>query len=407
MYKNKKILLVLFIILTFVIYPSNNLLYVKADKVRDLNEQITGRKSDIDGLKKQIESYQNKVKEAQKQSLSFKNQISLLDNEIDTKELEIELVNKQIQFINLEIQKTNVSIEQIENDIKTQKSQIDEILQTIYKNDQFSYLEIILLNNSFSSFFDHYQYLSEVESNLYGTLQKYKVSKDEIKIQKETLEKKKIEEGNLKEDLENKKNDFEERQDEKEVLLIETKKSEKNFQGLVAQLKEEQRQINSDIITLEKKVREELEKRKQAEKFLGFGKVNIIWPTSFRYITAYFHDPEYPFRYIFEHPAIDIRASQGSPVKAAESGYVAKVKNGGAKGYSYIMILHNDGISTVYGHVSKILVNADQFVNKGDIIALSGGKPGTPGAGNLSTGSHLHFEVRVNGIPVDPLKYLP
>ena len=99
MYKNKKILLVLFIILTFVIYPSNNLLYVKADKVRDLNEQITGRKSDIDGLKKQIESYQNKVKEAQKQSLSFKNQISLLDNEIDTKELEIELDRETLELL--------------------------------------------------------------------------------------------------------------------------------------------------------------------------------------------------------------------------------------------------------------------------------------------------------------------
>jgi murein DD-endopeptidase MepM/ murein hydrolase activator NlpD len=139
---------------------------------------------------------------------------------------------------------------------------------------------------------------------------------------------------------------------------------------------------------------------------LEFNDAGFIWPVTKNMVMATFHDPDYPYRYIFEHPAIDIRAAQGSTLRAAASGYVAIAKNAG-KGYSYIMIVHGDGLATVYGHVSKIYVQPDEYVVQGQTIGLSGGMPGTNGAGSLTTGPHLHFEVRLNGIPVNPLEYLP
>ena len=75
--------------------------------------------------------------------------------------------------------------------------------------------------------------------------------------------------------------------------------------------------------------------------------------------------------------------------------------------YSYILIIHNNGFSTVYGHVSKIYVKDGDRVDQGQIIGITGGMPGTPGAGKFSTGPHLHFEIYLNGNVVDPEKYLP
>ena len=129
------------------------------------------------------------------------------------------------------------------------------------------------------------------------------------------------------------------------------------------------------------------------------------WPVPANKITAKFHDPNYPKRWGV-HQAIDIRTPQSTEIRAPANGYVFQTKDNG-NGYSYIILAHKNSLVTVYGHVSEILVKPGTIVKQGQVIGLSGGRPGTKGAGLQTTGPHLHFEVHYKGEPVNPLDYLP
>lgn len=132
-------------------------------------------------------------------------------------------------------------------------------------------------------------------------------------------------------------------------------------------------------------------------------KIVLHWPVSGR-VNFKFHDSKY--LYNFSHEGIDIAASQGTNVRAAQSGTVVSVVNGGLSGYSYVTVDHGNGYRTVYGHLSQINVKTGQNINVSGLIGKSGGTPGTSGAGQYSNGPHLHFELIKDGVYVDPELYL-
>lgn len=134
--------------------------------------------------------------------------------------------------------------------------------------------------------------------------------------------------------------------------------------------------------------------------------MDLAWPVdTIREVSAPFHDPAYEEHFGIPHEGIDIPVLQGTEVRAAADGIVRTVSDRG-QGFNSLTIVHEDGLVTLYGHVSSFLVTEGQHVRRGDPIARSGGEPGTPGAGLLSTGQHLHFEVIIHGVHVDPLQYL-
>jgi murein DD-endopeptidase MepM/ murein hydrolase activator NlpD len=151
------------------------------------------------------------------------------------------------------------------------------------------------------------------------------------------------------------------------------------------------------------------EPRFSAPEFLAYetGLMEFAWPViPLEGLSAGFRDRGYLKRFGFEHDAIDIPTPQGTVVTAPADAKVIAANDRGF-GYNTLVLQHTNGIETVYGHVGDFLVGEGDSVRKGDPIAVSGGRPGSQGAGLLTTGPHLHFEVRVHGQGIDPLYYLP
>ncbi|MBU1036989.1 peptidoglycan DD-metalloendopeptidase family protein [Patescibacteria group bacterium] len=414
--KNKIKILTIFLIAIFLI-PVNFSQTLQAQtaeggvleefdpKIQELKEEIAATQQKVEELQHQQKVYEENIKVKRQQINNLNNQLGILDDTIAKLAIEIQTTQLQMEQTDLEIKNVKLRINIKEEEIKSQQAKISEVLRTVNKSDRKkSSLEILILQGSLSNFFNEINKLQSLDYSLNDQLGEFRELKNDLETKKNNLETRQLHLDNLKDQLSTQQEKEEQDKQAKFFLIQQTRGQESSFQDLLTQAKSEQAALEGEIQSLEVRARQRL---METQGRLPTDE-DFIWPISSRKITATFHDPDYPFRYIFEHPAIDIGSTpQGSLIRAARSGYVARVKYDNSTSYAYIMLVHTGGLSTVYGHISKPLIEEDSFVVQGQIIAQSGGTPGTYGAGRLTTGPHLHFEVRLNGIPVDPLNYLP
>lgn len=411
-YFKKPIYLLLFLLILLAFVSNNNLNVFSQNEsvinaeIKLLNEQLSRQKQYLDELNDKRKQYEALMKQQQSEALSLSNQISLLENSIAQSEVEIEMAEAEISALNLEIEKIRIDSLAIDRKISEQKDAIASLLRLSYKQSQISTLEILLLNDSLASFLNQFKYLDNTNKEITKNVKQLQLDKEKLEENRRLLLLQEDELNKLKTRLISQRNRLEYEQQTKLYLLEDTKSLEKEYQSLVAQAQREQQQASAEIANLEVAVRQRLASL-QGNR-LENSDSTIAWPVPKNVITATFRDPRYPYRRLIgEHSGVDIRAPQGTTLRAAADGYVARVKFDGTTAYSYIMIVHNNGLSTVYGHVSAVSVSADDYVVQGQVIGRTGGAPGSVGAGAFSTGPHLHFEVRLNGLPVDPMNYLP
>lgn len=374
------------------------------EEILKLKDTIDRKKDQIDTLQKQIEGYNQKITETQGKAATLENDISLIENKIAKTLLDLDRTQKEIESVGLEMQSLDLQVQDKSERIKQQKEIISEYVRTLERYDNRGTLEVLLANDSFSAFFDQAKYLENIEGDVAKTTEELITLKASLEKERAEKEAKKAVLQELQQRLDMTRDTLSDARVAKETLVDAAKESAEALRASLQQLRNEQANVDADLSDIQAKLKNKL---RENDRFANLpDNVILSWPVDpSRGITTYFHDPEYPFRYVFEHPGLDIRAYQATPVHAASSGFVARAHDGGM-GYSYVMIVHPGGLSTVYGHLSKILVVEDQFVERGAIIGSSGATPGTPGAGKMTTGPHLHFEVRANGIPVNPLDYL-
>ncbi|MDO8499507.1 MAG: peptidoglycan DD-metalloendopeptidase family protein [bacterium] len=394
------------IIVIFALFGTRNFVSASTtqDEIDALNKQIKTRQDTIKQLQTTIDSYKKNIDEKATQAVSLKNQLSILDNRLAQIEANIQLTATKISEVELQIEAFQLAIADKETVMAKQKTLIGKMVQEIHAEDQKNYVEIMLTNDSFSAFYDQLRSLENVYTELGQSVKTLRLVKADLTDKKLQVESKRRNYEELRQQLMNQKQDLADQANGKQNLLTQTKSSEARYRTLLDSLKATYQKTADEERAYEDQLKKKLEQNKLPDLATS---ATLDWPVPSRYITANFHDPSYPFRKVFEHSAIDIRATQGTPVHAAASGYVARAKRCTLSScYAYVLIVHTTALSTLYGHLSNISVTGDQFVNKGDIIGYSGGTPGTVGAGPFVTGPHLHFETRLNGIPVNPLNYL-
>ena len=408
--KYKKITFLFVCFLTIFLFAKSSLVMAidYSKEIEDIQKQIEEQQQEMKELEEQEQLYQEKIEIKRDEAVTLKNQIYFLSNQSLKRESEIQEKEKEIARTNLSIKNIQLRVLEKKQEIGRLKENLKEFLQTINQYDQKNYLEIIFLNDSISNILSHLRYLNTIQSELTHSLQRIDLIKEGLEIQEKDLRLQLQELIGLESELKDKKTKLASEQQTKQTILKETQGAEWKFQALLAEVVKERKEIENEIVNLERDVRIKLsqEKEQKAELMEKEGIIVFSWPVPLQGITCEFHDPDYPYRnWIGEHSGIDLRAPQGTAIRAPASGYVARAKNAGL-GYSYIMIIHNESFSTVYGHVSEIFVEEDEYVKRGSIIGRTGGLPGTSGAGRFSTGPHLHFEVRLDGIPINPKDYL-
>ncbi len=163
------------------------------------------------------------------------------------------------------------------------------------------------------------------------------------------------------------------------------------------------RLMHQSLDNLNTEVAIQMQEKKELYKFLENQKsmwacTPSIWPVK-GWVTSKFEYRISPFTGKREfHSGLDISAKKGSPIAAPADGVVASVGQSVTSG-NLLTINHGYGIKTKYAHLNKALVKQGQYIKRGDVIALVGNS-------GRSTGSHLHYEVHLKGVPVDPSRYI-
>ena len=392
---------------------------VRADAASDV-ETI---KKAIDNLKQQQQDLDNQQSDAQQQldeTTGEKSQTEIdmqaIDDDLNKTTDGLLLVMDRLDETSANLDEMQQELQQAEQQRDDQYEALKQRLNFMYKNGKIGYLDIIFEAKSFPDFINRVEYINRIAKNDKALLSKLSNTEDQITQtvnaidqQKSTFEQLAAEQTQKQSELQDtlaRKQDFYNRLDSDETTYTEKlavlSKSEDQVVALIQQKQKEETDA-------EAKAQAEAAAAKLAAAGGGFTSATVntspysgqmLWPVPGHYMLSDTFRSRYnPVNGKLEfHTGIDIPAPTGSSILAADSGTV--ITAGWINGYGYAVIIdHGNGITTLYGHNSRLLVSAGQHVNRGDVIARAGS------TGN-STGPHCHFEIRVNGKAVNPVPYV-
>lgn len=349
-----------------------------ADQLNSTQQKKTSVDSQIKKIgqeKKQVESEKKKLEAEQKKVLSAQEKEKQVYNE---------LVN-ELDILNKEIDKIDEAIKESEENYNTQKELFKTRLRVMYENSNYSFFETLIKSKSFTDLLQRLEIMSVLSK-------KDKQLVEDLKVAKEDVESKKL----LKEE---EKQEMKDQADEKKESIDTYKLASRSLDEQIRKNTEKLKILEKredELVRQSDALAKEIKNLSKNKKYDG-GKFKWPLPSSYNVVSPYGMRMHPILKKKKMHTGIDIDGNTGNSIVAAYNGTV--IMSQYRSGYGNTVVIdHGDGITTLYAHCSKLLVKVGAEVKAGQVIA----KVGSTG---LSTGPHLHFEVRKNGATTNPMNY--
>ena len=391
----KKIALKIVGIIVIVIIVLQFNVVIAATK-SELNASSNETDQKIEEAKEELENIDAEKSETLQQVEDLIMQISSAQSEIDE-------IDSQIKDMNSQIEEAQNKLNEKQEEYDDKEELLEKRLVAAYEAGETSYLDVLLSSSSLTDLISNYYMISEITKSDMELMDNIKKEQQEIEEAKQTLESSKQELDSAKAEKQQKTTELQSVKAEKDTYVAQLNEQEKNTQAELEQFEQDKRDIQEQLAEIA---------RKEAA---NAGNSNVSNtpnnPSSSGYIRPIVgYSITTGWMGYSGHTGVDFSGAgiSGKPVLAVKAGTVVtstalKYANGNYRSYGeYIVINHHDGTMTLYAHGApgSRLVSAGQTVSQGQQI-MSVGTTGN------STGYHLHFEVRVNGTPVNPTPYLP
>lgn len=351
-----------------------------------LNQQKEDSEANLDRVSKQLEYVQTEMS-------AMLLEVQKLNDEITQYETQNKEMETKIKTLETSIGETTQKLEIVTREYNRREEQLKNRLVALYEAGNITYLDVLLSATSLSDFLSIYYAMTEIAEYDNSLIDKVDAQRKEIDAMKTKLEEETTEMKAIKA-----------KSEQSEIILANKKTLQ---EGYMARLSEKEQKLSERL----QKYKEETEHIENIIRQYSMANQEfqiqytggiMIWPVAISGtgITSYYGTREHPIDGIVRfHQGLDIgNTGFGAPAVAALDGVVTYAGWLGSYGYC-VMIYHGNGITTLYGHGQRVVVEHGQTVKQGDVVLETGS------TGN-STGPHLHFEVRVNGTTVNPLNYV-
>lgn len=353
---------------------------------KSLQEQIDALKAEQNRIAANLSKLRNERNSVNTYKQEMDTYLAVTDRKIEAGEALLAELNGKIETKSQEIEANTAEYEQ------TYQKFLDMMVLS-YEEGSASYIGLILGADSLGDFLSRVERVSSMLDYNNTLMHKLDEIGRTLAADKEALEASVAQQLQAQEELALERADYEQKSEQAVAAMLELQKDEAQAQKEFYEKKAAEEKLDKE---LEEYIAEQ-QRKNQAAMEAG----DWAWPLPLN--SGAYASSRFGWRFLWGswdyHRGWDLACWLGTDIYAAKSGTVLIATYHYSYG-NYVVIDHGDGISTVYGHCSKLLVSAGDKVKKGDLIA----KVGTTGN---SSGYHLHFEFRRNGKYTDPFEFIP